>query len=141
MKNLKDNPFVDAVKYCIDNNLFTIQEGSSDYGCSGITCHFNGLFQNEFYFGGEEADDYDGPAEEYVKLVGIDGIAEDVAMTIEDMATNGEDYLESSIYLSAMLGFIQGSAENKKELYCNAINNILETALSFEKEELKEYDE
>lgn len=39
MKNLKDNPFVDAVKYCIDNNLFTIQEGSSDYGCSGIICH------------------------------------------------------------------------------------------------------
>lgn len=78
--------------------------------------------------------------EEYVKLVGIDSIAEYIAMTLEDMATNGEDYLEASTYLDAMLQYVQNTPESNKNLFCDAVNNVLEKTLPYIKGEFEGYD-
>lgn len=130
----KDLTFVDAVKFAIASGIFKIQEGSMNYGCSGIICHYDDgtpyhKGDNEFYFGGQTADNFEGTSTEYFETVGIDSIAQDIAMTIEDMASDSTDCLEAQHYLYGLLNRFW----EKGNMFNKAIKSVLDKAVASEK--------
>ena len=86
--NSPSNPlsFLDAVKIAYNEGLFEIVYGDFiTYGCSGIVCQENGENKNQFYFGGFEAEDFDGTPQEFVKATGKFEICKMISDTLLHM--------------------------------------------------------
>ena len=93
----------DAVLLCIRKGLFTIQKGSSEYGTSGIVCHFhqpdNLEKDTEFNFDCNRSCLWKGSVNDYIQKYGMTCIAQMIADAIEDMGNSIYDNMEANHYL------------------------------------------
>ena len=92
-----------SIRRAIDDGIFSIQNGSLEYGTMGIICHFNNPANPmEFYFN-KDALSLGLSVSQYIEKKGYDAIAEDIAATItKEMVPNSEFSSEALLYLTTL---------------------------------------
>ena len=92
-----------SIRRAIDDGIFSIQNGSLEYGTMGIICHFNNPINPlEFYFN-KDALSLGLSVSQYIEKKGLDAISEDIAATIaKEMVPDSTFSSEALLYLSTL---------------------------------------